>query len=196
MSKALPRIYLVRHGETEWSLSGQHTGKTDIPLTPHGEEEATGLRKRLSVLQPVLVLSSPLQRARRTCALAGWGDAMQIDADLSEWDYGDYDGRKTADIRKERPDWWLFRDGCPNGENAQDVGVRADSIIARVRALNGDVLLFGHSHMFRVLAARWIGIAAQGGACFILSPASVSALSYEHTVSEPVIALWNDDRTE
>jgi broad specificity phosphatase PhoE len=196
MSKALPNVYLVRHGETEWSLSGQHTGRTDIPLTAHGEEEAVRLRRRLEVIKPVLVLSSPAQRARRTCELAEWGDPMQIDDDLSEWDYGDYDGRTTAEIRKERPGWSLFRDGCPNGETVEEVGRRADRIIARVRALDGDVLLFGHSHTFRILAARWIGLPAQGGAYFKLAPASVSSLSYEHTVDDPVIALWNDDRTE
>lgn len=194
MSKALPSIYLVRHGETEWSLSGRHTGRTDIPLTAHGEEEAARLRKRLEEINPVQVLSSPLLRARQTCELAGWGDRMQIDADLSEWDYGDYDGRTTPEIKKERPDWSLFRDGCPNGETGEEVGLRADRIIARVRALDGDVLLFGHSHMLRILAARWLTLPAQGGAYFKLAPASVSVLSYEHTAAEPVIALWNDDR--
>jgi broad specificity phosphatase PhoE len=154
MSKALPRIYLVRHGETAWSITGQHTGRRDIPLTAHGEEEAARLRKRLEGIEPLQVLSSPSQRARRTCELAGWSEKMHIDADLSEWDYGDYDGRTTPDIKKERPDWSLFRDGCPNGETAEEVGRRADRVIACIRALNGDVLLFGHSHTFRILAAR------------------------------------------
>lgn len=194
MSKSLPNIYLVRHGETEWSLSGRHTGRTDIPLTPHGEEEAARLRERLQDLKPVQVLSSPLQRARRTCELAGWGDKMQIDADLAEWDYGAYDGRTTPEIKQERPDWSLFRDACPQGETLEEVGLRADRLIARVRALDGDVLLFGHGHMFRIIAARWLGLSAQGGAYFKLAPASVSALSFEHTEAEPAIALWNDDR--
>ena len=194
MSKALPKIYLVRHGDTAWSVSGQHTGKTDIPLTPDGEAEAERLQRRLAAIKPVQVWCSPLQRARRTCELAGWGAEMQIDADLTEWDYGDYDGRTTAEIKQERSDWSLFRDGCPNGETAEQVGVRADRIIARARALNGDVLLFGHSHTFRVLAARWLALSAQGGAYFKLAPASVSVLSYEHTEAEPVISLWNDDR--
>lgn len=196
MSKALPNIYLVRHGETAWSLSGQHTGKTDIPLTAHGEAEAAGLRTRLAEIDPVQVLCSPLQRARRTCELAGWSGNMQIDADLSEWDYGDYDGRTTPEIKQGRPDWSLFRDGCPDGETVEAIGLRADRLIARLHALNGDVLLFGHGHMFRVLAARWLALSAQGGAYFKLAPASVSILSFEHTMAEPVIALWNDNRPE
>jgi broad specificity phosphatase PhoE len=196
MSKALPRIYLVRHGETAWSITGQHTGRRDIPLTAHGEEEAARLRKRLEGIEPLQVLSSPSQRARRTCELAGWSEKMHIDADLSEWDYGDYDGRTTPDIKKERPDWSLFRDGCPNGETAEEVGRRADRVIACIRALNGDVLLFGHSHTFRILAARWLALPAQGGAYFTLAPASVSVLSFEHTAAEPVIALWNADGPE
>jgi broad specificity phosphatase PhoE len=194
MNKALPNIYLVRHGETEWSLSGQHTGRVDIPLTSHGEDEAAHLRKRLEEIKPVLVLSSPSQRARRTCELAGWSANMQVDADLTEWDYGDYEGRTTPEIKKERPDWSLFRDGCPHGETAEDVGLRADRVIARVRSLNEDVLLFGHSHTFRIFAARWLALPAQGGAYFKLAPASVSILSFEHTLAEPAIALWNDDR--
>jgi len=193
MSQALPRVYLVRHGETAWSLSGQHTGRIDIPLTAHGEEEAARLQKRLADIKPVLVLSSPSQRARRTCELAGWGEPMQIDADLAEWDYGDYDGRTTPEIKKERPDWSLFRDGCLNGETAEEVGVRADRVITRVRSRNGDVLLVGHRHTFQVLAARWLGLPAQNGIYFHLEPASVSILSYEHTLAEPVITLWNDD---
>ncbi len=196
MSKTFPKIYLVRHGETEWSLDGRHTGSTDIPLTANGEDQAARLRKRLEAIQPVLVLSSPAQRARRTCELAGWGNSMQIDANLSEWDYGDYDGRTTPDIHKERPDWSLFRDGCPNGEPVEEVSLRSDRIIARVRALEADVLLFGHSHMFRILAARWLTLPAQGGAYFKLAPASVSVLSFEHTLAEPVIALWNEEQPE
>ena len=192
MGKTLPSIYLVRHGETEWSKTGQHTGRTDIPLTAHGEEEAKRLRKRLEGIRPIQVLSSPSQRARRTCELAGWSETMQIDPDLCEWDYGDYDGRTTPDIQKERPGWSLFRDGSPHGETVEAVGKRADRVIARIRALEGDVLLFGHSHMFRILAARWLALPAQGGAYFKLAPASVSVLSFEHTPAEPVIERWND----
>lgn len=192
MSKAFYRIYLVRHGETEWSLNGRHTGRTDLPLTAHGEEAAARLRSRLAALHPVLVLSSPLQRAQRTGELAGWGEQMQRDADLVEWDYGAYDGRTTPEIQQERPGWSLFRDGCPQGETAEQVGVRADRLIARVRAADGDVLLFGHSHMFRVFAVRWLALPPQNGALFQIAPASVSILSYEHTLVEPVVALWNE----
>jgi broad specificity phosphatase PhoE len=194
MSEALPKIYVVRHGETEWSAANRHTGRSDIPLTERGEANAARLRQRLADVGPALVMSSPLRRARRTCELAGFGAAVEIDDDLIEWDYGVYDGRTTADIRKERPDWSLFRDGCPGGETAEQVGVRADRLIARLRAGGGNALLFGHSHMFRVLAARWLGLPAQSSALFHLDPASVSVLSYEHTTAEPVVALWNDDR--
>ena len=189
MSKALPRIYLVRHGETAWSASGQHTGGTDIPLSQRGEENAAGLRERLHGIRPVRILCSPLRRARATCDLAGFGGTVEIEPDLTEWGYGDYEGRTTADIRKERPDWSLFRDGCPNGEPLDLVGERADRSIRGLRALNGDALLFGHSHMFRVLVARWLALAPRAGAFFQLAPASISVLSFEHTTEEPVIAL-------
>jgi len=188
------KVTLVRHGETEWSLSGRHTGRSDIPLTPRGEANAARLQGRLADSSPVLVLSSPLQRARRTCELAGFGDRMQIDPDLAEWDYGQYEGRKTADIHKELPDWSLFRDGCPGGESADDVGRRADRAIARVRAVDGDAILFAHGHLLRVLAARWVALPPQSGALLLLAPASISILSYEHSLSEPAIALWNDGR--
>lgn len=194
MKQTFPKIYLVRHGETEWSLTGQHTGRTDLPLTAHGEQSAARLRQRLEGIQPILVLSSPAQRARRTGELAGFGADMQLDADLAEWDYGDYEGITTAEVRKQRPDWSLFRDGCPNGETAEDVGKRTDRIITRLRALNGDALLFGHNHTFRILAARWLALPPKQGAGFKLDPLSVSILSYEHTLAEPVIALWNDNR--
>jgi len=188
------KVTLVRHGETEWSLSGRHTGRSDIPLTPRGEANAARLQGRLADSSPVLVLSSPLQRARRTCELAGFGDRMQIDPDLAEWDYGQYEGRKTADIHKELPDWSLFRDGCPGGESADDVGRRADRAIARVRAVDGDAILFAHGHLLRVLAARWVALPPQSGALLLLAPASISILSYEHSLTEPAIALWNDGR--
>jgi len=188
------KVTLVRHGETEWSLSGRHTGRSDIPLTPRGEANAARLQGRLADSSPVLVLSSPLQRARRTCELAGFGDRMQIDPDLAEWDYGQYEGRKTADIHKELPDWSLFRDGCPGGESADDVGRRADRVIARVRTVDGDAILFAHGHLLRVLAARWVALPPQSGALLLLAPASISILSYEHSLTEPAIALWNDGR--
>lgn len=194
MSESLPNIYLVRHGETQGTATGQHTSRTDLPLTETGEKHAAQLRARLQGVRPLLVLASPLLRARRTCELAGFGDQMEIADDLTEWGYGVYEGRATADIRKERPDWSLFRDGCPEGETAEQVGARADRIIARLHAVNGDAILFGHSHMFRVLTARWLVMPPQNGVFFRLSPASVSILSFEHTAAEPVISLWNDDR--
>jgi probable phosphoglycerate mutase len=185
------KVTLIRHGETEWSLAGKHTGRSDIPLTPQGEANATRLKTRLAGGSPVLVLSSPLQRARRTCELAGFVDRMQIDDDLAEWDYGEYEGRTTADIHKECPDWSLFRDGSPGGETAADVGRRVDRVIARVRAATGDAMLFAHGHLLRVLAARWLGLPPESGALLIYAPAAVSILSYEHNLTEPAIALWN-----
>src|SRR5579872_7187027 len=157
MSEVLPEIYLARHGETAWTISHQHTGRTDIPLTERGERNARSLRDRLRGMTFDKVLVSPMQRARRTGELAGFGDLVQVDPDLMEWDYGDYEGRTTAEIRKERPEWYLFRDGCPGGESVAAVGARADRVIARLRAVEGRGLLFGHSHFFRVLAARWLG---------------------------------------
>jgi broad specificity phosphatase PhoE len=194
MSKALPKIYLARHGETAWSLSGQHTGVTDIPLTEHGERNARSLGERLRGMAFVQVLTSPLQRARRTCELAGFGAQAEVDADLVEWNYGDYEGKRTADIRKERPDWFLFRDGCPGGETPEVVAARADRIVARLRALNGDVLIFSHGHFLRVLAARWLGKPASDGRFLLLSTAALSILGYEHNLDEPVLRLWNDDQ--
>ena len=194
MSQALPIVYLARHGETAWSLSGQHTGLTDLPLTQRGERNARRLGKRLEGLELVLVLTSPLQRAKRTCELAGLGAVAVVDPDLVEWDYGAYEGRTTADIRKERPGWELFRDGCPEGESPEQVGVRADRVIARVRAASGDVLLFSSGHFIRVLAARWLGLGPQApGRHFALGTASLSAVGYEHDLTRPVIRLWNDD---
>ena len=194
MSQALPQIYLARHGETAWSLSGQHTGLTDIPLTERGERNARSLGQRLQGLSFAKVFASPLQRARRTCELAGFGDRAEIDPDLVEWNYGDYEGLRTADIHKQRPDWQLFRDGCPGGESLQQVGARADRVVSRVRAVQGDVLLFSSGHFLRVLAARWLGLEPSGGRYFLLSTASLSALSYEHALSEPAIRLWDDTR--
>src|SRR5207249_3516 len=159
----LPVVYLARHGETAWSLSGQHTGRTDLPLTERGERNARRLGDRLKSLTFARVYTSPLQRAARTCALAGYGAVAVADPDLVEWDYGAYEGRTTEDIRKERPDWHLFRDGCPGGEGVADVGARADRVVGRLRAVGGDVLVFSSGHILRVLAARWLGLDPAGG---------------------------------
>ena len=191
MSQKFPQVYLARHGETEWSLSGQHTGRTDIPLTAKGEDNARKLGVRLKGLTFGKVFTSPLVRAKRTSALAGFSTAVD-DPDLMEWNYGDYEGVKTADIRKARPDWQLFRDGCPNGESAADVGARCDRVIGRVSAVSGDVLLFAHGHVLRVLAARWVGLPAIDGRRFILGTAALCVLGYEHNLEEPVVRLWND----
>jgi probable phosphoglycerate mutase len=194
MAEALPEVYLARHGETAWTVSGQHTGRTDLPLTERGERNAVALGGRLRGGTFPRVLVSPLGRARRTCELAGYLPGAEVLPDLTEWDYGSYEGRRTSDIRTERPGWYLFRDGCPEGESVSDVGARADRVIALLRAAGGDALLFGHGHFFRVLAARWIGL-SPGDAChFLLSTASLSVLSYEHTLDDPAVRLWNDDR--
>jgi len=194
MSIELPIVYLARHGETEWTLSGKHTGRTDIPLTERGERNARRLGERLAGLSFAKVFTSPLQRAARTCELAGFGSVARIDGDLVEWNYGDYEGLTTKEIRAQRPDWQLFRDGCPGGESLGEIGARADRIIARVRAVGGNVLLFSSAHFSRVLAARWLGLEPAGGKYFVLSTAALSALGYEHTREEPVVKLWNDDR--
>jgi broad specificity phosphatase PhoE len=194
MSEALPIVYLARHGETAWTLTGQHTGLTDLPLTERGERNARRLEERLRGVTFAKVFTSPLQRAMRTCALAGFGSVAEIDRDLLEWNYGEYEGRLTADIYKERPDWQLFRDGCPGGESPNQIGARADRVVKRLRAVEGDVLLFSSGHFLRVLAARWLGLDPAFGRYFVLSTASVSALGYEHNLSEPVIRLWDDTR--
>jgi broad specificity phosphatase PhoE len=193
MSVQLPVIYLARHGETAWSVSGQHTGLTDLPLTEAGERTAGRLEKRLAGLSFAKVFTSPLKRAKRTCELAGFGSFAEVDGDMVEWNYGEYEGRTGPEIRAERPDWQLFRDGCPGGESPQQVAARADRVVSRVRAVQGDVLLFSSGHFIRVLAARWIGIEPTVNArSFMLSTASLSALGYEHDLSRPVIQLWND----
>jgi len=186
------RIYLVRHGETEWSLSGQHTSRTDIPLTARGENAAQELGRRLREISFARVLTSPRQRARRTCELAGLGQAIELEPNLVEWDYGDYEGQRSADIRKARPDWNLFRDGCPNGETPAQVSDRANRLITRLRELDGNVALFSHGHFGRVLAARWIDLPVSEAGHFLLDTASLSILGYEHNhLESPVIALWN-----
>lgn len=190
-----PIIYLARHGETAWSLSGQHTGLTDLPLTARGERNASRLRQRLAGLTFVKVFTSPLQRARRTCELAGFGPVAEIDNDLLEWNYGEYEGRLTSEIRAERPNWQLFRDGCPGGESPQQVAARADRAVCRLRAVEGDVLLFSSGHFLRVLAVRWIGLELTTNArLFMLSTASLSAVGYEDSLERPVIRLWNETR--
>ena len=194
MSQPLPMVYLARHGETAWSVSGQHTGLTDIPLTERGERNARRLGERLRGLVFAQVFSSPLIRARRTCELAGFATQAQVDPDLVEWNYGDYEGKTSDEIHCHLPDWQLFRDGCPGGENLADVSARADRVVARVRGVGADVLLFSSGHFLRVLAARWLGLNAAGGRYLVLSTATLSMLSYEHTLSEPVIGLWNDAR--
>jgi probable phosphoglycerate mutase len=195
MSEALPIIYLARHGETAWSLTGQHTGLTDLPLTERGERNAGRLQERLKGLKFAKVFTSPLQRARRTCELAGFGTVAEIDRDLLEWNYGEYEGRRTAEIRAERPDWNLFRDGCPGGESPPQVAARADRVVSRVRAVEGDVLLFSSGHFLRALASRWIGLELTTTArSFMLSTASLSALGYEGSLSRPVVRLWNETR--
>ena len=194
MSNALPTVYLARHGETAWSLSGQHTGLTDLPLTERGEANARALGERLAGMRFALVLTSPLRRAKRTCELAGFGAAAADDRDLVEWNYGGYEGKRTAEILASRPGWQLFRDGCPGGESPADAGERADRVIARARAASGDVLLFSSGHILRVLAARWLGLPPDGGRYFLLGTASLSALSYEHDMSEPAFRFWNDMR--
>ena len=194
MSEPLPVNSVARHGETAWSLSGQHTGLTDLPLTERGERNARRLGERLRGINFTKVFTSPLQRAARTCELAGFGAAAEIDRDLLEWNYGEYEGRRTAEILAERPEWELFRDGCPGGESPGQIGARADRVVGRVRAVEGDVLLFSSGHFLRVLAARWLGLPPGAGRYFLLSTASLSALGYEHNRSEPVIRLWNDTR--
>jgi broad specificity phosphatase PhoE len=194
MSELLPEVYLARHGETEWTISRQHTGRTDLRLTRRGEDNARGLSKRLQGLTFDRVFVSPLQRAHRTCELAGFGDRAMSVADLTEWDYGSYEGRRTDEIRRERPGWHLFRDGCPGGESVADIGARADRVIGRLRSLPGHVLIFGHGHFFRVLAARWLGLSPAEGSHFVLGTAALSVLGYEHGLDNPAILLWNDDR--
>ena len=184
------QVVLVRHGATEWSDAGRHTGSTDVPLTGVGRKEAQALGGPLRAWTFVRVLTSPLQRAVETCRLAGYGDVAEGRTDLCEWDYGDYEGRTTAEIRSERPDWSLWQDGVPNGESPQEVGARADRVIAEARASQGDVLLFAHGHLLRVLAARWLGLGPVDGCLFALDPGTISVLGYERQTA--VIARWND----
>jgi broad specificity phosphatase PhoE len=194
MSEVLPAVYLARHGNTAWTHSGQHTGLTDLPLTPDGERNAVRLGERLNGMKFVKVFTSPLQRAARTCQLSGFGAHAETDSDLVEWNYGQYEGLTSAQILRQRPDWDLFRDGCPGGESPAQIGERAGRVVQRVRSITGDVLVFTSGHFIRVLTARWLALGpGTGGRYFLLNPASLSALSYEHNLSRPVIRLWNDD---
>ena len=193
MNEKLPKVYLVRHGETAWSISGQHTGRTDISLTHQGEQAAQELGVRLKELSFAKDFTSPLQRARRTGELAGFGDT-EIDLDLMEWDYGAYESLRTVDIRVERPGWRIFEDGCPGGETLLEVATRAERVIARIRAQDNDVLIFAHSHILRILIARWIALPALEARRLSLSTASLTILGYDHDLDEPVIRLLNDVR--
>jgi probable phosphoglycerate mutase len=190
---SLPDVYLVRHGETEWSLSGQHTGLTDLPLTKSGEEQARRLQPRLTTTAFGKVFSSPLQRAMRTCQLSGYGSAVESDSDLIEWNYGDYEGKTRPQILAQRPGWLIFRDGCPNGESPKDVGTRADRVVSRVGEVNGNVLVFSSGHFLRVLMARWLGLEPSGGRYFKLGTATLSVIGHDHNNrAEPVIRLLNE----
>jgi broad specificity phosphatase PhoE len=183
------KVYLLRHGETEWSLNGQHTGVTDIPLTENGRMAARLLKPILAKLTFTLVLTSPLQRARETCELAGLGQFANVEPDLIEWNYGEYEGLKTEQIRLTRPGWSVFRDGCPGGESPEQIGFRADRVINKVRATEGNVALFGHGHFTRVLAARWINLSANYGENFLLDTATLNVLGYYR--ESPAFMIWN-----
>jgi len=189
---AIPRIHLVRHGETAWSLSGQYTGRADIPLTARGRATARKLAPGLREIAFTHVLTSPLLRARQTCEFAGLGDGAQLEPDLAEWDYGDYEGRTPAEILASRPAWKLFRDGAPGGESPRRVAARADRLIERLRGLDGNIALFSHGHFGRVLAARWIGLPVRQAQRFLFDTASLGVLCYEHgRRDEPAIGMWN-----
>jgi len=188
-SEITPEVYLIRHGETEWSLSGRHTGTTDLPLTENGRNAARRLAPRLSDVDFSLVLTSPLQRARATCELAGLGDRAQLDPDLEEWHYGAYEGLRSDEIERLAPGWILFKDGCPGGEGPGEVELRVDRLIARVRSVDGPVALFGHGHLFRVLGARWIGLPVSEGAHFLLGTSTLCILS--HYRGAPAVKCWN-----
>jgi broad specificity phosphatase PhoE len=186
----MPELLLARHGETEWSLNGRHTGTTDLPLTENGRRRARHLAPRLEGRTFALVLTSPMRRALETCKLAGLGDVAQVREDLREWDYGEYEGITTAQIHERDPDWSLWRDGCPNGEKAADVGARADRLIAEARGAGGDVIFFGHGHTLRVVGARWVGLPPEGGGLLYLGTGALCTLGYEHEL--PVIVHWNE----
>ncbi len=185
-------VHLVRHGETAWTATAQHTGRTDLPLTDQGERQARELGARFIPLRFDHIVSSPLRRARRTAELSMPHSRVEIDDDLMEWDYGAYEGRRTVDIEVERPGWRLFRDGCPGGETLDSVSARADRVVCRIRASGGNMLLFAHREILRILAMRWIGLAPMEGRRLLLATASLSVLGYDHDLAEPVIHAWND----
>jgi broad specificity phosphatase PhoE len=191
VSERPPEIVLIRHGETEWTLAGKHTGRTDIPLTDQGREQARTVGEALRGRRYALVLTSPLERAAETCRLAGFGEAAAPRDELMEWDYGAYEGRTTVEIRRERPGWSLWRDGVPGGETAAEVGERLDRVVAEIRSAAGDGLVFGHGHALRVLAARWLGLEPNSGRLFALAPATISVLGYER--DNAVIRVWNEN---
>lgn len=192
MSSHMPRLFLARHGDTAWTDSRQRTGRTDLPLNERGEERARQLGERLHRFSFSHVFTSPLQRASKTCALAGFGEVAEVDPDLVEWDYGRFEAKLTRHILKERPGWEMFRDGCPDGESPEDVAARADRFIARVRGIAGDSLAFSSAHVIRMIAARWLGLPPESGRYFFCRPASVGVLAFEHNSrDEPIIGLWN-----
>ena len=189
MSTDSQEVVLVRHGETEWSRAGKHTGRTDIPLTERGRQEAEAVGAELQGRQFALVLTSPLARAAETCLLAGLGDVAEPREELMEWDYGAYEGRETVDIREERPGWTLWLDGVPEGETIAQVQARVDLVIAELRSVAGDAAVFAHGHLLRVLTARWLGLESTAGRLFALDPATISILGYERET--PVVRMWN-----
>ena len=191
--RMLPRIYFIRHGETDWSLAGRYTGRTDLPLTTRGEERARALGQRLQGITFAHVFTSPRQRARRTCELVLPGRVPELEPDLAEWDYGNYEGQLSAVVHSQHPEWNLFQDGCPNGESPSQISLRTERVIAKLRALGGNIALFSHGHFGRVLAARWIGLPVREAQHFLLGTASLSILDYEHDRADaPVIARWNE----
>jgi probable phosphoglycerate mutase len=189
MSEQKQQVYLIRHGETEWSLSGQHTGTTDIPLTENGRQVARLLKPVLDKQSFARVWTSPLKRARETCELAGFGERAEIDHDLMEWNYGEYEGLTPKQIHAKAPGWMIFTDGCPGGEDPEEIGTRVDRVIARVRGVDGDVALFAHGHVFRVFAARWLGLPATAGQHFLLDTATLNILGYYRDI--PAVKRWN-----
>ncbi len=192
MNRTYPRVFLARHGETAWSLSGRHTGVTDLPLTESGRRDARQLGERLRGLRFAAVFSSPLQRAWSTCELAGFAAKASADPDLVEWNYGAYEGMTPQEIRQRRPDWEIFRDGCPQGEPLENLAIRAERVLARVRDVDGDVLLFSSGHILRVLAARWLRFDATAARGLFLDTATLSILGHYHDEYDPVIYLWNE----
>jgi probable phosphoglycerate mutase len=192
MTTSHHRCVLIRHGETEWSLDGRHTGRTDLPLLPEGEAQATALRPALAGYRFTTVLTSPRLRARETCRLAGLNEGALVDTDLAEWDYGSYEGVTTSAIQSGRPGWDLFADGAPGGEGADDVARRVDRVIKKIRGTGGDVAVFAHSHVLRVLVVRWIGLGPTAGRHFVLAPASLSELGWER--EQPAVIIWNSGR--